>query len=84
MLDANLIMAPHIKSVAILFDTSGSNCALSALKSVNVAGAVIPLSAKLRSLVLRWMPTSPRRFTLRLYQAPAFITFVISGKFVHR
>ena len=39
---------------------------------------------KLRSSVPRLMPISPWHHTLRLYQAPAFTTFALSGKFAHR
>jgi len=73
------------KSVAILFGTSQRLKSPPGLKSVNVAGAVIPLSDKVKILLVpRSMPTSPWRLILRLYQAPAFITFVLSDKFVHR
>ena len=39
---------------------------------------------KSRSLMPKLMPTLLWRLILRLYQVPAFTTFVLSGKFVHR
>ena len=71
------------KSVAILFGTPRRLKSLSGLKSVNVAGAVIPLSDKIKILGAT-IDANLTNFILRLYQVPAFTTFVLSGKFVHR
>ena len=71
------------KSVAILFGTPQRLKSLSWLKSVNVAGTFIPLSDKVKILGATLDATSLWPLMSRLYQVPAFITFVPSDKFVH-
>jgi len=76
----------HNKSVAILFGTSQWLKSLSGLQSVNVAGAVIPLSDKVKILGamldanLTMAPYIKALSSSRFYH----IKSVLLGKFVHR
>jgi len=79
-----LLVIRFFSRIDILFGTPQQLKSVSWLKCVNVADAVIPLSdicsdprCHVRFLTLLWP------LMLRLYQAPAFITLVPSGKFVH-
>jgi len=73
------------KSVAILFGTPRRLKSMSGLKSVNVAGAVIPLSDKIKILSATLdanLTMAPHVKTLS--SSCYFITFVLSGRLVHR
>jgi len=72
------------KSVVILLGTSQRLTSLSGLKSVNVAGTVIPVSDKLKIYsVHHLIPTSQWNLAPKLYPVPAFITSAHLNRFGH-
>jgi len=71
------------KSVATLFGTSQRLKSLSRLKSVDVAGAVIPLSNKVKILGATLDANLTMAPHVKALLAPASVIFVPSGKFVH-
>jgi len=72
------------KSVAILFGTSQRLKSVSGLQSVNLAGAVIPLSDKFKILGATLDANLTMAPHIKALSSSCFSTFALSGKFVHR
>jgi len=72
------------KSVAILFGTSQRLKSLYGLQSVNVAGAVNPLSDKVKILGATLDANLTMVLHIKALSSSCFIISVLLGKFVHR
>jgi len=72
------------ESVAILFGTSQRLKSLSGFQSVNVAGAVIPLSDKVKILCATLDANLTMAPYIKALSSSCFIISVLLGKFVHR
>jgi len=71
------------RSVAILFGTPQRLKSLPRLKSVNVAGAVIPLSDKIKILGATLDANLTMASHIKTLSSSCFYQFILSGKFVH-